>query len=238
MKEIILATAAIACAQAGAAQEVAYLDLASVTPRTELRRPPVPEKECTVHHRCGFLKSVNVGGDVSPEDKRSLRTTLMWMDKMEYRDGDRAEVEVMVMNAGEVPIDVPWTPHLADLQPADDAVPFDVSTFGISIEMMWPAGNSAQIGTLILYGSPDHSGTLLNLKPGEWVRLRGWTTLSLLEYKGAKLRSLAETLGAVANSWMRLERYSPQPGGLVVNERNIYPHRLSGPPISLRLLTD
>jgi hypothetical protein len=125
------------------------------------------------------------------------------MDRLEYKDGDRAELEVMVENIGLIPIDLPWTPHLADLQPADDTAAFGVSTFGVSIELKWPDGESAQLGSLVLFGSSSHAGTLLNLRPGEWVRLHASTVLSLLSYEGKDLPPLADSEGAIANSWLR-----------------------------------
>lgn len=218
------------------AQEVAYLDLTGVTPRAEVRHPMASERECRVQRMCEFFKDEVIGGDVASGDRRALRTTLMWMDKLEYHDGDRAECEVMIENIGEVPVDIPWTPHLGDLQPADDRSSFDASTFGVSIELTWSTGESSQIGAFILFGSPAHAGTVLPLKPGESARLRGRITLSLLSYKGAKLPPLGDSGGAIANSWLRLVRYSPQHGGLVVKERNIYPHRYSGDPLNVRIV--
>jgi len=218
------------------AQEVAYLDLTNVTARTEVRHPPVPEDECTVHHICEFFKGGVIGGDVAPDDQRAVRTTITWMDRLEYTDGDRAELEAMVENVGQVPIDLPWTPHLADLQPADNTTAFGVATFGISVELKWPSGESFHLGSLVFFGSSTHPGTLLNLRPGEWVRLRASTRLSLLGYKGARLPPLAASEGAIANSWLRLEQYSPQIGGLIVHEKNIYPHRFSGNPVSVHIL--
>jgi hypothetical protein len=189
-----------------------------------------------VHHMCEFFKDEIIGGDVAPGDQRAVRTTITWMDRLEYTDGDRSVLEVMVENVGLVAIDLPWTPHLADLQPTDDTVAFEVSTFGVSIELKWPDGESAQLGSLVFFGSSTHPGTLLNLAPGEWVRLRGSRVLSLLDYKGKRLPPLADEEGVIANSWLRLEQYSPQTGGLVVHEKNIYPHRVSGNPVSIRIL--
>jgi len=218
------------------AQEVAYLDLTDVTPRTDVRHPAAPEEECALHHICEFFKDEVIGGDVAAGDRRALRMTLTWMDKLGYHDGDQAEFEVMIENSGEVPIDLPSIPHLADLQPADDRAVFETTTFGVSIELKWPGGETCQIGALALFGSPAHPGTLVRLNPGEWVRLRGRIMLSLLAYKAKKLPPLAESEGLIANSWLRLEQYSPQVGGLIVEERNIYPHRFSGDPLSVRIL--
>ena len=57
------------------------------------------------------------------------------MDQVEYKDGDRAQFEAMVENLGEVPIELPWTSNLADLQLSHDTTEFQAYSFGISIEL-------------------------------------------------------------------------------------------------------
>ena len=210
-------------------QEIAFLDLTNVHARTELRYPRVPESECTVYHMCRFYSDSAAPGVVADEDKRALRTTLIWMDKAEYKHGDRAVFEATAENVGAVSIDLPWTPHLADLQPADDTAEFHAYSFGISIELRTPNGESTQIGHVILFGSADHHGTLLTLKSGDKVRIRAATTISGLGFSEKDRQRLLCSPSyqmAIANSWLRRESYSPRPGGLVVKSENIFPRRV------------
>src|SRR5258707_14939074 len=130
MRPMLLATALLAVALPGAAQEVAYLNLIGVTPETELRHPPAPPPKCNPDGSCqmpGFSTGMSIGcGGTAGGEKRALRTTLTWMDRREYIEGDAAEFEVRIENAGSVPMNIPWTPHLAGLQPADESEPFTV----------------------------------------------------------------------------------------------------------------
>lgn len=220
-------------------QEIAYLDLSNVNARTELRHPPVPKTECALHHMCGFFSGSAAPEAIFDEHKRALRTTLTWMDKAEYKDGDRAQFEATVENVGEVPIDIPWTPHLADLQPADDIAEFQAYSFGISIELRALNHDSTQIGHVILFGSPDQEETMLTLNPGQRVRIKALTTISGLAFSEEERQKLLYSPSyqtAVANCWLRRDKYSPKVGGLVVRSENIFPLRVIGGGVSVLVI--
>jgi hypothetical protein len=148
------------------AQEVASLDLTKVEARLDLRRPqPTSQspRHTAVQTRPCFDKTHNAG---------QLRTTLLSLDRTHYQVGDESRFEVMVENAGSAPIKVPFSPHLADLQPHDPAQEFSYSELQIELWIQagdrWSANGG---GSAIFYGADDHANTTVTLNPGEWVRI-------------------------------------------------------------------
>jgi len=78
---------------------------------------------------------------------------------------------VQIKNVSSAAIRIPFSPSLADLQPADPSQKFVFFTMIVELSIegtMW----SAAIGGLALYGDDDHTGTMLTLHPGEWIQFR------------------------------------------------------------------
>ena len=125
-----IAAVLLFCALPLAAQEVGYLDLLDVMPRTQLRAPAPPPPVCD-ENGCTVLGGIGGGsigcGAGSPDDPRALKTTLVFLDRLTYKAGDSVEMEIRIENVGRVAIEVPWSPHLADLQPADESARFSYS---------------------------------------------------------------------------------------------------------------
>lgn len=153
------------------AQEVGSLDLTKIAQRSDLRLPKATSPPA----------SGDIGAGQSSHCPRSepkvgeLRTSLRWLDRTSYRLGDEPMFEVQVENAGSTTIRIPFYPHLADLQPDDPAKNFPYSDLRITL---WIAAEDGEWstnagGTIYLYGDDDHAGTMLSLKPGQWVRIVG-----------------------------------------------------------------
>jgi hypothetical protein len=90
--------------------------------RTELRYPASRIAEVT--NRSGASSIVDsyhddCNGPNAPKDAGALRTTLVRLDRSEYAVGDVPKFEVRIENIGSAPIEIPFSPHLADLQPED-----------------------------------------------------------------------------------------------------------------------
>ena len=103
-----------------------------------------------------------------------MRTTLVWLDRDEYAVGDNQKFEVRIDNVGSVPVEIPFSPHLADLQPADPSQKFGYSLVRVQFLIggtKWDWTSSD--GDVILYGASQHAGTMLTMQPGEWVRIIG-----------------------------------------------------------------
>ena len=160
------------------AQEVGFVDLTQIVARTELRRPAPRSDEATDRRGGGgIVDSRHDHCDVpnAPEDAGALRTTLVWLDRDEYAVGDHQKFEVRVGNVGSAPVEVPFSPHLADLQPVDASQKFGYSVARVEF---WIGGTrwewtSSEGGDVALYGASQHPGTMLTMHPGEWVRIIG-----------------------------------------------------------------
>ena len=162
-------TIASAVVASCAAQEVGFVDLTKVTARTQLRRP---------HARGSFskfkpdIKQVQACDSINIEGE--LLTTLVSLNRTHYRDGDEPKFEVTVENVDSAPIRIPFSPHLADLQPENPAKKFAYSELRLRL---WIAAGTDWDSTtgdgIVLCGAEDHAGTMLTLNPGESVRILG-----------------------------------------------------------------
>ena len=120
------------------AQQIAAIDLTQMTARTDLRRPPslpgTPDGSSGAHEIRGcpnFQKSI-IG---------ALRTTLVSLDRTEYKVGDEAAFEVTIENIGSTKVQIPFSPHLADLQPEDPSLKFIYLDLSV---VLWLGGNSGR----------------------------------------------------------------------------------------------
>jgi hypothetical protein len=152
------------------AQEVASVDLTKISPRMDLRCPQAAAPSPGGHS--------NVAEQIECQDSEHklglLRTSVVSLDRTHYQEGDESTFEVTVENAGSSPIHIPFSPHLADLQPKDPAQKFAYSALQI---VLWIAAgeqwSSNTGGGITLYGDDHHAGTMLTLNPGQWTRIIG-----------------------------------------------------------------
>lgn len=160
------------------AQEVGSLDLTKIAVRDDLRRPKATSP---VTGGYSGTEQDSPCRD-STQEVGSLRTSLVSLDSTHYRIGDKPRFEVTVENAGSKPVKIPFSPHLADLQPENPAQKFAYSklliTLWIAASKQWSANSG---GGVALYGADDHANTMLTLNPGEWMRVIGKGDLSLPE---------------------------------------------------------
>jgi hypothetical protein len=151
------------------AQEVGSIDLTQAMPGKGLRLParqvgePRGRTITSEEHEC------------STPDKngRALQTNLISLDRTGYRIGDQPELQVQLENVGSAAIRIPFSPNLADLQSADPSQKFSYYKMVVDLWIGGTRWNANAGGRVTLYGDPDHSGTMLTLQPGEWVRIKG-----------------------------------------------------------------
>src|SRR6266849_1136046 len=152
------------------AQELASVDLTKIEARLDLRRP-----KATSPAKGGYSGSdATIPCFDSKQKAGSLHTSLVTLDRTYYQIEDEPTFEVTFENDGFTPVRIPFSPHLADLQPKNPAQKF--AYFALEIEL-WIASSERWStntgGGVILYGSNDHPNTMLILMPGEWVRVIG-----------------------------------------------------------------
>jgi putative transcriptional regulator len=206
-------------------QEIRYIDLTAIKQRAELRYPPAPPVECekgTVRSSGGY-GGVSVG-DGAPDwrDPHALEVELLRVSPADVDPAEPFEAEFRVLNTGRAPIDIPVSPHLSDLQPSDASLDFTYFSLALVAEVAAePEGPAvSSLGFVELYGSPDQDGTMVVLKPGEWIRVtaniklqpRSWP----MEQGSARFRG---------EFWLRKNTFHPHPGGKFIEIHNLYPNR-------------
>jgi hypothetical protein len=150
------------------AQEVASLDLTKVEARVDLRRPKASSDMTGGYSGAQSTTSC----PDSTQKAGELGTSLVSLDRTHYQVGDEPKFEVMLHNTGSVPIRIPSSPNLADLQPKDPAKQFAYYKLQI---FLWIAADERWStdagGYAALYGNDDHTNTMLTLEPGQWIRV-------------------------------------------------------------------
>src|SRR5882672_12543013 len=98
------------------AQEVGSLDLTKMVMRRDFRRP------------AGTRQGPAVFADYHCADtsrkRGALHTKIESLDRQRYSDGDWLTFEVTIKNVGSIPLRIPFSPDVADLQPEDAAQKF------------------------------------------------------------------------------------------------------------------
>jgi hypothetical protein len=166
---IALATTLGACFLC-TAQEIGFIDLTQVVARTE-HRLPAPLNGEVGSRRAGAHEFHECTGPT--KDAGAVRTTLVWLDRGEYSLGDKPRFEVLIENVGAVPVKIPFSPHLADLQPEDAGQKFGYYEMDVGLWIggtRWDANNG---GLVALYGADTRAGSILKMHPGESVRIIG-----------------------------------------------------------------
>lgn len=217
-------------------QEIKFVDLTVVEQRKELRHPPAPPPQCDVDGHCavgGGIGGASVGcGAPDRRDPHALAVTLVSVRGTEIDPAQPFEAEFRVLNSGRAPIDLPGSPHLSDLQPSDESSPF--SYFGlavtITVEREPRESDRGSIGFVQLYGSPDHDGTMMTLKPGEWIRVKANVSLQLRP-------PISEATSVLFRGgfWLRKNTFVPHPGGDFADVQNLYPNASPTDPLRVQL---
>ena len=219
-----------------AAQEVKYIDISSVVPRIELRHPPALHLECKQGTNCIGVGGGSGGGSVSDgapdqRDPRALGIYLMRITPIEINPAEPFQVEFKVLNTGTVPMELPVSPDLADLQPGDESVAFNYSSLALVVraEVEPQRPEASCVGYVELFGSADHPETMMVLRPGEWIRVNANVKISNWppETKSARFRG---------EFWLRKNTFHPVPGGQFTEAHNAYPNSTPTPALPVRLL--
>jgi len=167
------------------------------------------------------------GGSVAdsfpdPRDPRALGVAL---DSVVPTDItlDPFEADFRIINTGLVPIDLPVSPHLSDLQPADEWQTFQY--LSLALEFRFSATEPVQafgMGYVELYGSVEHENTIVTLKPGQWIRAKA--KLKLHTWPSQPVE--AQLSG---DFWLHKNVYKPHEGGAVTEAVNDCPNHTSLP---------
>lgn len=142
---------------------------------------------------------------------------------------EATEVEALLTATGLVPIDLPVSPHLSDLQPADEWQTFQY--LSLALEVRLSATEPVQalgLGYVELYGSVEHEDTMVTLKPGQWIRVKA--NLKLHTWPSEPVE--AQLRG---DFWIHKNVYKPHEGGAFTEAVNDYPnHTTLAPTVTVR----
>ncbi len=164
------------------AQEIGYLDLTD----NLFRESSHPASQLG-----------DLPGDPPQDDPDSeVTVTLLSLDKPRYQLDEEATFEVKVLNSGKKTIVVPWTPHRADVEPADANLPYKYLSGEISLQFYGRKGRppfSIPVDVFeSLYGRQSVAGTVRELMPGQWFTVRGRKKVQASDYKW-KLHAFTES---------------------------------------------
>lgn len=202
------------------AQEIKFIDLSNVQQRTALRFPPAPQPDCVPNQGCvggGYGGGSVADGSPDPRDPGALGVSLDSVGQTDITL-DPFEAEFRIMNTGLVPIDLPVSPHLSDLQPADEWQTFQY--LSLALEVRLSATEPVQalgLGYVELYGSVEHEDTMVTLKPGQWIRVKA--NLKLHTWPSEPVEA---QLGG--DFWIHKNVYKPHEGGAFTEAANDYPN--------------
>ena len=222
----------LACPGQVHAQETRFIDLTSVAQRTELRHPPSPPSECEIGNCVGSGSGGGSVVDGAPDtrDPRALGIYLLRITPTEIDPANAFEVEFQVRNTGTIVLDIPVSPHLSDLQPIDESAEFSYASLALVVEGEGELRGSraSATGFIQLYGTPEHTESMMVLKPGEWIRVRA--NVKLISWPAEPTAMFFR-----GNFWLRKNTFKPAPGGGFSEMRNLYPNLTPTPPIAIRL---
>jgi hypothetical protein len=217
------------------AQEIKYIDISTVRPRTELRNPPAPQSDCKEVPNCvGVGSGYGIGSvtDGAPDrrDPHALGIYLLSVTPTEINSTEPFQVEFKILNTGTAPIELPVSPHLSDLQPADESVMFRYSSLALAVRVEGdPQGpRFSSVGFIELFGSSDDPESLMVLRPGAWIRVTAKVKLITMpsETVSARLRG---------DFWLGENTFRPGPGGQSTERHNLYPNNTPTPLVPVRL---
>jgi hypothetical protein len=215
------------------AQEVKFIDISGVRQRTELRHPPAPPSDCKEGICTGGGYGGGSLGDGAPDrrDPHALGIYLWRVTPTEINPAEPFQVEFKVVNTGTVPMELPVSPHLSDLQPSDESVAFDYFSLALVVrgEAQPDRPTVNFIGFVELFGAPDHTESMMVLRPGEWIRVSANVKL---------LTSPSEAVSVWLRGefWLRRNTFHPHPGGQFIESNNLYPNSTATPFVAVRLL--
>jgi hypothetical protein len=117
----------------------------------------------------------------------------IWTTGSPPDENGKTLVEFVLTNSGTSDLALPVSPHPGDLEPSDPKAVYTVMTLGLRISLSEKPGTFP--GGADLYGSAAFPGTLVNLAPGDSIRVL--TRVALPE--GGDAAPGAETFDASAS---------------------------------------
>jgi uncharacterized repeat protein (TIGR01451 family) len=195
---VLIAGAALMVARTAFTQEIGWLDLTDLHPRERIRSPHAVGGEC--------------GGSASFDSSPSVDVTLMYLDKTSYSLGEEVTYEVKIQNTGKVPIEIPWTVHLGDLEPADPSEAYTYLHATVSLDFVEADSNRSFSIYANSYGAANIAGTTRKLLPGESAFVRARQKLDSYEEWWQKKINDSSGVNVIVSADLLLNKVIYSPG--------------------------
>lgn len=217
------------------AQEVRFIDLRGVQQRTELRNPSALPPDCKAGAVCAGGSGVGLtimDGAPDVRDPRALTVQILSAVPDRIDAVQPIELEFRVLNSGRVSLEIPVSPHLSDLQPADESRSFGYSSLILGVNVIVggpqtpPSWNAASV---TLYGAKEDPRTIVALNPGDSIRVRAAVKFSSLP---------GETLaaGLKGTFTLRINTFDVREGKPFTEIRNLYPNAGEAPQLTVQII--
>lgn len=165
---------------AGAAtQEVAVVDGRNRRPDSERQRPPKPATTQVIETCKGkdCPPPMARGGACANVGHSLLTPTIVLLDKTSYQIGETISYTVRLENSGHVSYSIPLRTSIREIEPENSHADYSYSEGGLVFELRAQDAMYFTSGGLQLWGSREKPGSMIDLRPGEWVELRGETSI-------------------------------------------------------------
>jgi hypothetical protein len=166
------------------AQERGYLDATQVKIRQRQRDPATGTSG-------GVFSGYTEG---KPQATQALALALKFPEGAELASGEAFEYEVQIRNVSDRPVKLPWDLSQADIEATDPSVGYEYQTAAISVGARVGSNRAVTMeASILLFGSPSITTTMMRLEPGDWVRIKAkgrnlpsnpneaWPTPNLIE---------------------------------------------------------
>jgi hypothetical protein len=171
MKSVIQVIVLLLATVPATAQEVGTVDL---------RQPPASSKpeekqeKKDLREGCEKLSpGIIADGIVLTEDHqaRPIVVELTRVSEKEPAEGSTMEAEVRLLNKGKQAIEIPWSldPSVIEFGQGPSSWEWEGGTFLVSFRDHNPNGVLLVSFTEWLYGSKHSAGSMLTIRPGEWI---------------------------------------------------------------------
>jgi hypothetical protein len=148
----------------------------------------------------GGISGVTGDGPRVEHRKEPLRITLLSLDRTSYRIGEDLTYELKIENVGTEAQLFPWDPNVADVEPKNPSQPYEYQSLDISLWFRNQVDQVEALRAASLYATSEKEASRLELKPGQWVRIRGKVRLSFRDhqFKDTIISSPTSEIRAVA----------------------------------------
>ncbi|HEX6804341.1 MAG TPA: hypothetical protein VF133_11735 [Terriglobales bacterium] len=150
-------------------QEIGVVDLT----RPDASRFTDQQKESPLPPDCTKWTGIAADGVRRPEDNkaRPIRLQIIELNNEEIEVGSDVRAEVRLTNTGTQPIQIPWATDrsVTETEPDPDHVEWEEARFEVVLRDKHNNTILLKSAEAALYGTKFDNGTIITIKPGEWI---------------------------------------------------------------------